>query len=206
MCCCQPPDHLYGLGFILPGKPIARPRVYSVCMHRFFFPCCSQGFDLRQIAFQNQGCLGTDFPSPLQAVQHQLPAHGTASDSHHIQHSRNPSPGCFLHTDSHGFLSGVGDISYIQRQRPGSCRDLPDFSGVLCHNGAGACCQHHIGAVMNGNRIGNAVDQRRLFPDLLHDVSENTAEILHVLLPFLCRKRAVSGTALFSDVSYCILS
>ena len=67
---------------------------------------------------------------------------------------------CGLCGDPYGFHPDIGDVSQISHQCLGTPGDLGCFLRMLSHYGPGTDGKNSVGALVDGDGIGDAVDQR----------------------------------------------
>ena len=83
-----------------------------------------------------------------------------AGSSYQIKHNRDMETGSSFQRFRHGFHTCISDISKIQCQCMRASGDLSYFCRMFCHDRAASGRQNNISAVMNRNRISDAVNQR----------------------------------------------
>lgn len=66
---------------------------------------------------------------------------------------------CGFGRNQNRFHAGIGDIPEVQHQRLCALGDLRNLSGMLRHNRPGTDGQEAIGALVDGDGVGDAVDQ-----------------------------------------------
>ena len=113
----------------------------------------------------------------IQKMPGKIIPQAAAGDAHQIKKHRNTRPFRRPQRTLHGFHPHIRNIPQIQHQRPGRSRDLLHLQRMLRHNGPCPRRQDNIGAVMNGDGVGNAVNQR-LF------LSNTPSQAVQTLFPY----------------------
>ena len=102
--------------------------------------------------------------SMIQQLPGIVPAQPGAGNSYRVQDDRDAQlPGRPGGTP-HGLHPHVGEVAQIEQQGRRRGGDLLHLPGMLRHNGAGAQGQHGVGALVDGDGIGDGMDQGGLCP------------------------------------------
>ena len=112
------------------------------------------GKKFRHISFKEFGHVD------VHKILREFVAQIAAGGSYQIKHNRDMETGSSFQRFRHGFHTCISDISKIQCQCMRASGDLSYFCRMFCHDRAASGRQNNISAVMNRNRISDAVNQR----------------------------------------------
>ena len=95
-----------------------------------------------------------------------LPAQGGSSNPDRVQQDRDTKPVGSSTGIQHGRDKQMVECADVDVQRIGSSGDFGCLLRVACHDGTCAAGKQEIRAVVDGDKIGDAVNQRGFFPQI----------------------------------------